>query len=123
VLAAFGSILREAGPAGFYTAAPSFLVLALKPAIEYTVFEQIKAALLRRAGGTQVGKGGAGGGGGALPRPRPLAVLRLQRPAAVPTAHCPLSPASLASLLPASYPTTNHRPPTTDHRPLTTAPR
>ncbi|CAN0373815.1 unnamed protein product, partial [Hapterophycus canaliculatus] len=39
-------ILSESGPAGFYTGIQAYVVLCLKPAIQYAVFNRLKAITL-----------------------------------------------------------------------------
>lgn len=50
LVAALQSIVAESGVGGLYAGWRTFLILALKPAIEFTVFEQIKAVVLRGRG-------------------------------------------------------------------------
>eukprot|EP00903_Cladosiphon_okamuranus_P010191 g9650.t1 len=49
-------ILSESGPAGFYSGIQAYAVLCLKPAIQYAVFNRLKAITLAYRGG----KGGSG---------------------------------------------------------------
>ena len=68
-LALLCSMLAERGAGGFYKGIEAYTVLCLKPAIQYTVYEQVKGAVLaaRAAGGAarRRERGGTSGGGGA----------------------------------------------------------
>ena len=68
-LALLCSMLAERGVGGFYKGIEAYTVLCLKPAIQYTVYEQVKGAVLaaRAAGGAarRRERGGNSGGGGA----------------------------------------------------------
>ena len=68
-LALLCSMLAERGVGGFYKGIEAYTVLCLKPAIQYTVYEQVKGAVLaaRAAGGAarRRDRGGNSGGGGA----------------------------------------------------------
>ena len=48
------SILKDSGVGGFYPGVMTHTVWALKPAIEYVVFEQIKQYLLATRGGVEL---------------------------------------------------------------------
>ena len=62
------SMLSEKGPGGMYKGIQAYVVLCLKPAIQYTVYEQVKkVVLLKRSlahgGGGGKKRGRVGGGG------------------------------------------------------------
>lgn len=70
-----GNILSQKGVGGFYKGIEAYTVLCLKPAIQYTVYEQVKRVVLaarRVENGARNGSGGAGsgtGGGDSLTAP------------------------------------------------------
>lgn len=47
VVATVRTIYQQQGPAGFYRGVVAYVVLCLRPAIQYTVFERLRAILLR----------------------------------------------------------------------------
>ena len=51
VLATVETIRREQGFAGFYRGVVAYIVLCLRPAIQYTIFERLRQVLLRRQKG------------------------------------------------------------------------
>jgi len=55
VFGVISAILKEKGVGGFYRGLSAYIVLCLKPAIQFTIYEQLRLALLKR----RAGPGGA----------------------------------------------------------------